>query len=1199
MYNLKPNLMKISKQIVIIMLFPFMQISAQQIFINEVSSSNDTFIMDYNGEYSDWIEIYNSSSSNINLDGYFLSDNSSIPTKWKFPNLTITANSYLIIWASGKDSLYIGSEAHTNFKLDSDGEQVLLSAPDTTLINQISVPSLLSDKSYGRQPDGGINTYNFDLPSPGLSNNSSIVTLSAPIFSDSAGFYTDSFTLQLSSPNISDTILYTLDGSDPDINNIGGKSYTTKEDYSTTDTINISYHTYIYTGSFTIKNRSIDTNKICDIRPAYAWWDAPSYNLQKSTVVKAKAYKYAANSSEIVTNTFFVEPSGVNRYNIPVVSISTNEDNLFDYYTGIHVPGKLFYENFPLGGYWPKIKANYTQKGRTWERPAHIEYFVNGTKEIDQNIGIRIAGNVSRGWGRKSLRIYARSDYDKQNRLNYPLFANHFRRGNPSQALTSFKRLTIRNSGTNWKTQLFIDAFAQESIKHLNMDILSFSPTILFLNSEYWGVMNIRERLDQHYLKDHYDIDEQDVVIIKGSNGGLNYGILSDSLEYNSLRNFIHSEDMSIPANMDSVMHLMDIENFAKLFMLQIYINNSDWLSNNRKCWRKRTNYTAQAPYGQDGRFRWFVFDLDHGFKLQHEDRLNIIMSNSGGETRIFRGLMENAEFKKYWINLLADNMNTSFLTNRLIDRIHILNALYDPEIPEHKARWGAMWSNNSTQAMEDFANERPAYMKQFVVNQFSEATDTSGITLDVLNNTGGTVKINTIDIDQNTIGITGAPYPWTGTYFNGIPIKLVAKPHPGYQFVEWLGTGLTQDSIEVDFTGDTVLTAVFIAIEDTVQGIYINEVLAKNNHTVADNYGEYDDFIELYNASNDTINISGLYLTDKIDNKTKWKIPLGVDLLYPQDYILFWADDDLSQGLHHTNFKLSNETVYLFQVFGTDTILLDHMLSPTSDMPDISRGRLPDGSSNLILFDFPTPDTTNVDINNSVFSTIYINEFMPINTSAVTDNAGEYDDWIELYNSGSIPVNIGGLYLTDDLTEPNKYRIPSINPDSTTIPAGGFILLWADDDTEQGILHLDFKLNNVSEQIGVVRYSAIDTFFIDSLTYNSISPNVSYGRYPDGGNNWDSLTFTPNGSNIITSNRKLTEKDFCKVYPTPSSGLITVECQQMKSISIRNIQGQVIFYAEDLSDKHNINLRDYKSGVYILKVQYKESLFTGKIILK
>lgn len=129
----------------------------------------------------------------------------------------------------------------------------------------------------------------------------------------------------------------------------------------------------------------------------------------------------------------------------------------------------------------------------------------------------------------------------------------------------------------------------------------------------------------------------------------------------------------------------------------------------------------------------------------------------------------------------------------------------------------------------------------------------------------------------------------------------------------------------------------------------------------------------------------------------------------------------------------------------------------------------------------------------------IYINEFLAGNDSINNDEYGEYDDWIEFYNSTDKPVNMGGLYVTDNLNNPFKHQIPLYSPELTTVPAKGFILFWADGQPDQGVLHLSFKLAAEGEQIGLVQNSEKKAIFIDSLTYKGQQTNVSYGRYPDG----------------------------------------------------------------------------------------------------
>ena len=142
----------------------------------------------------------------------------------------------------------------------------------------------------------------------------------------------------------------------------------------------------------------------------------------------------------------------------------------------------------------------------------------------------------------------------------------------------------------------------------------------------------------------------------------------------------------------------------------------------------------------------------------------------------------------------------------------------------------------------------------------------------------------------------------------------------------------------------------------------------------------------------------------------------------------------------------------------------------------------------------------------------IYINEFMASNDVCCTDDYGDNDDWVELYNAESYDVSLSGMYLTDDLTDPTQYMIGD-----TIIPAGGFIVFWCDDETEQGICHTNFKLGASGEEIGLFDTDAHGNVDIDSLTFGEQDDDVSYGLYPDGVDNWIYFeTPTPGSSNIV-----------------------------------------------------------------------------------
>jgi hypothetical protein len=245
--------------------------------------------------------------------------------------------------------------------------------------------------------------------------------------------------------------------------------------------------------------------------------------------------------------------------------------------------------------------------------------------------------------------------------------------------------------------------------------------------------------------------------------------------------------------------------------------------------------------------------------------------------------------------------------------------------------------------------------------------------------------------------------------------------------------------------------------------------------------------------------------------------------------------------------------------------------------------------------FDFPTPDASNIIPS---FSGIYINEFMIDNINVVADEFGENDDWIELYNSSSQDIDLGGLYITDNLNNLDKYKIPDDVPDSTTIAAGGYLLLWADDNKNQGVLHLNFKLNNISEQIGLSRLSAADTVIIDSISYSGLPPNASFGRLPDGGPIWDNMDFTPDASNQSSPISDISSNQYCTIYPNPTTGVFIVEGEGIKTIRVVDVQGRIIYFTDIVNYSNNINISDLPKGLYIVEAKYKKGVFYGKVIL-
>lgn len=287
------------------------------------------------------------------------------------------------------------------------------------------------------------------------------------------------------------------------------------------------------------------------------------------------------------------------------------------------------------------------------------------------------------------------------------------------------------------------------------------------------------------------------------------------------------------------------------------------------------------------------------------------------------------------------------------------------------------------------------------------------------------------------------------------------------------------------------------------VGNVYINEILAENQSVIADEAGEYDPCIELYNDNPGEVNLLGMYLSDDAAHPEKWKLP---ELTVPgKGFRVLWLDGDTLQGPAHVNFTLNGQGGFL-QLSDIDITLVDSAGYPTLPV-DVSYGRLPDGSNNWFTFQTPTLGFSN----ETQFTTdLVINEFMASNDTTIADEFGEYDDWVEIFNPDTVAKNLLGLYLTDDLSNPTRWAFPD-----TTIPPGGFLLIWTDDDPEQGPLHTTFKLSASGEQIGI--FNGVD--FLDSLTFGPQTTDISYGRLPDGGINWQFFTHaTPGYSNATTS---------------------------------------------------------------------------------
>lgn len=519
--------------------------------------------------------------------------------------------------------------------------------------------------------------------------------------------------------------------------------------------------------------------------------------------------------SKIITHSYFVDEDMQDKYTLPIVSITTNSDYFFDPNDGIYVNG------------------NWDERGRETEIPAHIEFFEpQGELGFSLNAGIRIHGGATRRYPLKSLRIYARSEYDEKNIIEYDLFPNLTKPGT-NEKLTSFKRLLLRNSGNDFTRTMFRDAFSQELVKHMNFDTQSYRPSIVFINGEYWGIQNIRERYDDRYLENTYDLDPESITILEAG-GVLDDGDPIGEENYKELIKYIQNNSMIESVHYNYVSTKIDIENFIDYYIAQIFFANNDWPHNNIRFWKKNVDQIIKddqtVPYGHDGKWRWMLYDTDHGFGLATEPSHNTLDHATGDNIHkiMFSSLLENNEFKKLLINRFLDMLNSTFTVDRIVSLIEEMESTIQPEIKEHIDRWVYpnyydYWEYN-VEVMKKFAMERPAYQFQHLKDYFS-INNTAD--LSVYRNPLGNVQVNSIVLNPDTPGIADSR-TWKGTYFSEIPVTLSAQPKEGYVFKEWIGL----EDMTVENRSSSIIT-LFLEKDTHVIPVFVSQPEQKSDHSI------------------------------------------------------------------------------------------------------------------------------------------------------------------------------------------------------------------------------------------------------------------------------------------------------------------------------------------------------------------------------
>lgn len=684
-------------------------VSTGQIKINEVLANNQGVPNNPAFQYEDWIELYNSSDQEVDIAGMGISDDNSI--KYVFPNtgLKIPGKGFLLLIASGNPS---AGPRHINFSLDDDGETIKLFSTSGSVLDKVEYPSLRKNISYGRISNGNRRLRYFAEPSPEASNNNEtpVKKISkAPKFSKKGGFNSSSFSLKISRFLSNADIYYTLDGSEPSPNNTAGIKYEYKKNYQENPgdpVVNQKFsdqkQSFLYDNKLEISDANLVKNRYSLIPSTFGRTATylPLVEIPKAQVVRAVSVKKGKLPSEIISNTYFFEATNKSPYSFPIVSLAFNPDELFDYQRGMYVAGNTF-DNFRKSSFEVASLCtigNYSNRSSLWEKDASFEFFENSVQKISQPITGRIHGGCSRSFPYKSFKLFSEDNFDKYDLIR-------------KEKTTNQSSVVLRNSGNDYNGTLFKDLFIHQMVKDLKIPIQEFRPSIVYINGEYWGIHNLRDRVDNDYLNKVYGVDKGNVDMIKVVFDGPEEVEYGDILAYNELKTFFKGNSFTDASNFEKAKSLMDMDNFIDYQIAHIFVGNIDWPQNNVRLWRVKTNSANNAL--NDGKWRWVFFDADRSLgetvNVSHDNLKDAI---NRPENFIFTKLLQNQTFKKQFVERFLDLLDKNFKYENSSKVFLDIKKIYEPEIEKHIARWNIIkgksgWEQNC-QAVLDYLRLRP-----------------------------------------------------------------------------------------------------------------------------------------------------------------------------------------------------------------------------------------------------------------------------------------------------------------------------------------------------------------------------------------------------------------------------------------------------------------------------------------------------------
>jgi len=589
---------------------------------------------------------------------------------------------------------------------------------------------------------------------------------------------------------------------------------------------------------------------------------------QRLNVVPLKAIAILGDTStRPLVHTYFLNRDIEERFDLLVFSLSTNDEYLYDYDTGIFVEGATraaFRRENPNKNLVPPDPANFNWRGMEGERPVHVEVFTeDGTRVISQAAGIRAHGGWSRAAQYKSIRLIARRMYEPDHgRFRFDFFPDDVLRDGFGTPLLRYDQLVLRNGANDRDFGMIRNEVGYELARMAGLGTTSpVRGAAIFLNGDYYGFAWLQVRFNEQYLQDIFSAPTRDFQIV---GMGERWIDTEDEDEYEAVNHFNSFANKNL--RNDNVFaefsDLVDVEEMLLYYALQTYLGNHDWPNNNLKRWRYVGPQEEGLAPELDGRWRYIVFDLDWILGL-YEDNPNpnrpsfqeMVNPRNDRYSGLLVSLLERSDMADKFAMMLCDIAANIVTVENVRDLINRLYGEADREIGfAFASRKYAHWVSRDTVAhnhanMLKVATDREAYIINSLMEYFDWSDEMFSVKV-----TGGEAVIGT----------------QTGTssrYFSHLTIPV--KPFlPGFLvFDHWIING------EVIYTPE-----ITVSVNDARDGIVSIELVTKEELPVlifTDAYGSSErNGCVLYNPGEEVVNTDVLFITYDLSNPFLWQLP-------------------------------------------------------------------------------------------------------------------------------------------------------------------------------------------------------------------------------------------------------------------------------------------------------------------------------------